>query len=515
MVSSERIVPIANADQSRVALGSHFLWPYLPAGLSILAILAFSWRTAASLVATWLASRTYSFGFLILPMFLYLVWLRKDRLNGLRLKPAVAVIPLVAAAGVAWFLGYAGDVLVVQQFALVGMLVATLWALLGWDLVRTLRFPLLVLIFAVPFGTGIIGPLQDITAHFAVFCLKLSGIPVLLESRTIVVPSGVWVIAEACSGIRYLIACIVLGLVYASLIYRSRRRIAVFVAASVIVPILANGLRAYGIILLGYLSNNRLAVGVDHIIYGWIFFTFVQLLLFSVGLRWRELDLAEQQTAVQPPADPENPSSDGYPRLKWVLLACACVLVAAVPQQVAARYLNNRDQQGQFKRLAVVVGEPWQRIRSNGGTWAPELKPTAQLTESYFSGSKHVDLYMGSYSGPDRVQFLDDSNRVSEPARWMMTALGSRKESISGREVMVSYHVLRSDLQSRVVWTWYWSNGRPTGSPTEVKLLQTEARLRSRSNLSAVIAVSAPFQLDPAEAESPLQNFVHHLAVSY
>ena len=62
----------------------------------------------------------------------------------------------------------------------------------------------------------------------------------------------------------------------------------VFVAISFLVPVLANWLRAYMIVMLGHLSGNKLAVGVDHLIYGWVFFGVVMLLMFWIGARWRE-----------------------------------------------------------------------------------------------------------------------------------------------------------------------------------------------------------------------------------
>ena len=64
-----------------------------------------------------------------------------------------------------------------------------------------------------------------------------------------------------------------------------------FMSAAILVPIVANWLRAYMIVMLGHLSNNRLAVGVDHLIYGWIFFGLVMLLLFWVGSFWRSTDM--------------------------------------------------------------------------------------------------------------------------------------------------------------------------------------------------------------------------------
>jgi exosortase len=134
-----------------------------------------------------------------------------------------------------------------------------IWVNLGPDVVRALRFPLAFLVFLVPFGRSLIAPLQDYTAWFAVHALTLSRVPVILEHRTLSLPSGAWTVAEACSGIRYLISSVVLGLLYASVVYRSPKRRAIFVAASIAVPIAANGARAYGSILLAHLTDNRFA----------------------------------------------------------------------------------------------------------------------------------------------------------------------------------------------------------------------------------------------------------------
>ena len=62
-----------------------------------------------------------------------------------------------------------------------------------------------------------------------------------------------------------------------------------FVALSVIVPIIANGMRAYMIVMIAHLSDMKLALGVDHLIYGWVFFGIVMLLLFWIGSFWREI----------------------------------------------------------------------------------------------------------------------------------------------------------------------------------------------------------------------------------
>src|SRR5262249_32061829 len=151
-------------------------------------------------------------------------------------------------------------------------------------------FPLAFLFFAVPIGEFLLPQLMEWTAGFTIAALKLSGIPVFREGQQIAIPSGTWSVVEACSGVRYLIASIVAGALYAYLIYRSPARRLVFIGVSIVVPIVANWVRAYLIVMIGHLSGNVLAAGVDHLIYGWMFFGVVMLIMFWIGSRWREHD---------------------------------------------------------------------------------------------------------------------------------------------------------------------------------------------------------------------------------
>src|SRR4029077_9557246 len=149
---------------------------------------------------------------------------------------------------------------------------------------------------AVPFGEALIPPLINFTADFTVGALQLTGVPVYREGSFFTIPSGNWSVVEACSGLRYLIASFTLGALYAYLTYRSLKRRLVFIGLSIIVPVLANGVRAYLIVITGHLSDMRLAVGIDHLIYGWVFFGIVMLLLFWIGTFWREDQSGQDRT---------------------------------------------------------------------------------------------------------------------------------------------------------------------------------------------------------------------------
>jgi exosortase A len=210
-------------------------------------------------------STTFTHGFVVLPIALWLVWHRRDRLRAIEPRPWFAMLPLIGLVGVAWLVGEMATVNALSQTAFVVIVILSVPAILGREVARTITFPLAFLLFAVPAGDFLLPTLMDRTADFTVLALRATGVPVYREGFLIVVPNGRWSIVEACSGIRYLIASLVAGTLFAYLNYRANWRRWVFVGISAIVPIVANWVRAYLIVLLGYLSDNRIAAGVDHL----------------------------------------------------------------------------------------------------------------------------------------------------------------------------------------------------------------------------------------------------------
>ena len=272
-------------------------------------LLAWYGDTVHSMVATWQRSDTFAHGFLIAPISVWMIWQRRHAVAALDLRPDFHVLPLLALVGFGWLLGQLAGAGVAQQFGVVLMIPLVVWAILGTAVVRTLAFPLSFLLFAVPFGEFLESPMMEYTADFTVAALRLTGIPVYREGQFFMIPSGSWSVVEACSGLRYLIASLTVGVLYAYLAYRSLARRAIFVALSVIVPIVANWLRAYMIVMIGHVSEMKYAVGFDHLIYGWLFFGVVMLILLWIGSFWRE-DLDPRPAALRSvlPATRDHPT---------------------------------------------------------------------------------------------------------------------------------------------------------------------------------------------------------------
>ena len=240
---------------------------------SLALALALAWvlllyrESALAMVAIWARSDTFAHAFVVPPIVLWLVWRRRAQLVQMAPRAAFPVLFAVAGAALLWWLGELAAVNAVTQLALTALLVLTVPALLGLQVARAIAFPLGFLFFAVPIGEFLLPQLMQWTADFTVAALRISGIPVYREGLQFVIPSGNWSVVDACSGIRYLIASLTVGTLFAYLNYQSSRRRVLFMLVSLFVPVAANWIRAYLIVIIGHLSGNRLAAGVDHLIF--------------------------------------------------------------------------------------------------------------------------------------------------------------------------------------------------------------------------------------------------------
>lgn len=244
-------------------------------------------HTTQEMISIWIRSETFSHCFFVLPAALYLLWVDKIKLSAPVQHTwwlALLLIPFV----VFWVASSLGGIAAFQQLALVIFLVVSCAALTGLPIIKKSLFPLLFLFLMVPVGEELVPAMIEFTADFTVGALRLMKFPVFREGSQFSLPSGNWSVVEACSGVRYLIASVTIGLLYAHLTYQRWYKKALFILLSLVIPIIANGLRAVMIVLLGHFSGMTIATGVDHLIYGWLFFGLVIFLMFWVGNFWRD-----------------------------------------------------------------------------------------------------------------------------------------------------------------------------------------------------------------------------------
>jgi len=342
------------------------------------------------------------------------------------------------------------------------------------------------------------------TANATVIGLRLSGIPVYREGLQFVIPSGSWSVIEACSGVRYLIASLTVGTLFAYLSYHSLKRRLIFVGVAFIVPVIANWLRAYMIVMIGHLSENKLAVGVDHLIYGWLFFGIVIMAMFWIGSRWREDEMPPQQELAN---DTATWGTANFSPVIVALAVIALVLIWPLAQWQMERSVS--PEVTQLEPLEPIAD--WPSSPDKFADWSPRFdNPSATLQSTFGSEGRMAGLYMGYYRNQDYSRKLISSVNVlvrSNDVQWAKVAGGSRQLTLGQQSIAVRTAELRSAAGFRlVVWQWYWVNGHLTASDYKAKAYTAFSRLTGQGDDSAVIILYAPKE-QIGGGEVVLQNF--------
>jgi exosortase A len=464
-------------------------------------------ETLISMVSIWQRSETFTHGFLILPISLWLTWRMRDRFNSLTVRPESGALIVILGAGLAWLLANLVDVLVVQQLAFVAMLVSGVWAITGTQVTRHYAFPLGFLFFAVPMGAGLIPPLMAFTADNLEFLLQASGVPVLREDMFLHLPTGSWSVVEACSGLNYLVASVVLGLCYAHLTYTSLSRKAAFLAAAIVVPILANSARAYIVVMVGHLSEMR--YGRDHILFGWLFFGVIMLLVFWIGSFWQQHDEPRSTTGSKDAALPRR-----APALRLTVIAGVAVLCAGLWSAIAFT-MNRNSAPIELVALAIPQSQnTWQAVDSQGWNWYP-AQPGAdrELDQVYVTstGSEPatVGLYLRQYlTQRQGVELVNNTNLWSPgSSTWQVMGVQSTRAEID-QSVQVTEARISSGSQSLLIWSWYYIDNRNTANPYLVKLLEAKQQIFEGYRRGTRVFIATPLREDRNQARQVLQDFV-------
>ncbi|MEO8740540.1 MAG: exosortase A [Casimicrobiaceae bacterium] len=516
-VAPRELAAITDARSDVVAKRAALSWtPSIAVGIAALAILALYWRTADSIVAIWIRSETFAHGFVVIPICLWLVWRKRATLARLQASPWWPGLIGVFLAGILWLVASAAGALGIKQFALAFMIQAAIVTVVGTLVARALVFPLVFLLFAVPAGEIFVPTLIDWTADFTVAALRASGVPVYREANFFMIPTGAWSVVDACSGVRYLIASVMVGTIYAAVAYRSPLRRVVFIAVSIVVPIVANWLRAYMIVMLAHSTNNTLAVGVDHIIYGWVFFGLVMVLLFWVASFWQE---AEGPLPVSVQQSPRFALVDGAEaKPQWLFAAAiAAIAIAALWPPIEAAVARPAHT-GVLALGAVPGTDGWQSSQPAITLWKPHNPGfVSELNESFIKDGRSVGLYVAFFRNQEKGRELVTSGNVlvtSEDPIWRLVSNGSDAIDWAGARVAAQRANIVGPGTRLDVFRLYWVNGTVTSNDYVAKARLAWSKLRGQGDDSAIIIVYSPQSPQGGDTATTIRNFVAAMSPS-
>jgi exosortase A len=437
-------------------------------------------RDAVHLVSIWLTSSTFAHCIFLPPIIGWLVWLRRHELAKLTPKPWLPGLLWVAGGAFVWFVGDAASVSLARHLGLIMMLQGAVPALLGPQVAWGLAFPLFYAVFMLPFGEELVPPMQMLTADMAMALLRLTGIPAFIEGIFITTPAGYFAVAEACSGVKFLVAMAALSVLAAHLLFRSWQRRAAFLVFAMVVPVLANGVRAYGTIWMAEQWGTEFAAGADHLIYGWIFFGLVIALVGWAASPW--FDRSPEDVPVDA-ARLATILPGGGAKLAMVApllaLAVAAPVVLGLIATVAASPVG-------VPAAPTIAG--WSYAPAVPGDWRARFDGADVRLDARYADANgsSVDLVIVGYArqseGAEPVGY--GQGAVDPDSDW---AWGERLAPLGSARV----DRIARDGAFRDVLTLYRVGDRVSASPSRVKLAVLRARLTGGDERTHALLVSA------------------------
>lgn len=441
-------------------------------------------------VAVWNISEIFTHCFLVIPGAFYLIFQKRKELYQEPFEPNFwLLIPLFALLFLQTF-GVVGDIRLLMHIATFTSLPLIIWLMLGNNAAKKIAFPLFFILFSIPFGESLIPFLQEFTTDLAVPLLEMTGVPIFRNGLYLDIPEGRFLVAEACSGISFLIASVVFGNVYAYLSYKSVAKRFSFVLISIFVPILANAIRVYGIILTAHLTDMEYAAGADHLIYGGVFYTFILFLLIFIGEKFRDKNVHLSSF--------EDTDKGADVKDSHFLKASACVFVLFVAQFYWLSSIENNQQTLiDHKQHLDLSAFPFAVDIRQLNAWKPSYEAATNIEQGFIQQQRvvqsdmendnHIEFFIATYAG-GKGELISSLNGLYSFKRWVL--LGKEVISVGDDFNVTLTKLVSPDGQYRYIIHWYQLDGIRFTSKIKTKLYQTFNLLLGKQQIGRLIAFS-------------------------
>jgi exosortase A len=478
--------------------------------LALLLLLLLLYReTVVYLVGLWneLKIGEYGHGYLILAISGYLILRNQRAISPLTPCPNYSALLMILAASLLWMLAVLVDVLVMQSVSLLLLVLAIVWTMLGNQVTGKLLLPILFIGFAIPVWFPLAPVLQELSADVVFRIIRVLGIPAFRQDNEIVLPAGTLSITEACSGLRYLLPAMALGVLYGYLNYRTFLARLAIVLISAGAAILLNIVRVFIVVYLGYVTDMQHPFVDDHLALGWYLFGGMLVILLVVDV------LVSRHHRPSDPAGAEGnkfspPVSCGKGKLQqMIILAAGAMLLSAGP---AAVHWVSHEPPLENTRVELELPSGtggWIGPVGSDNDWMPEYRGAISRKEAYRKGNENIELYVGFYPAQKQgEELINDLNRIGSKGVWHSLNPRGRLYQ-AGERVVLEQLLERVGGERRLVWYWYRIAGQYTVNAYQAKALQVLGLLTGKPQ-AFVTAISVNIDGDVADAREDLGEFV-------
>ncbi len=485
--------------------------------MCLLSVVLLFWPTFRILLGIGEMGGEFTHRIFVIPIFFVAVWGLRTNLVAMPIRPFWPGVIAIAAAGLLWLVGELTFIRLFTETAVIFMVPLAVLSLLGYRWLWETSFPVLFLLFAVP----VRGPLVDwqvnLTAKFTHLGLLASGFPVHREGPFFEVPSGKWSIAEACSGIEYLSACVMFTVLFAWTMFNSTRKRVIFVIGGVLVGIGGNWLRAYLTILIAHLSDNRF-LRQGHGTFGWVMFAVLLFAYCWIGWHYRD---RETSANAPPKANEDDRSARDLAipnRSKLLRLAAPVVVIGAMAAWPLINLLYASTPSNMKLDVAALAPRGgWKAIEAPPIDWKPTLvNPSLESVQAFEKNGQTVGVFVGIFSNQTwNSKLVSSVNHFIAPEspRWSLVQHNTDKTQFLNKRLEVKAGVILGDKRI-MARRWYWVHGFSTANDIQAKIEQLRVRIAGRADVSAWITVFAVVDSTPEATAAILDEFMRDMGRS-
>jgi EpsI family protein len=300
--------------------------------------------------------------------------------------------------------------------------------------------------------------------------------------------------------VKFLIAMVAYGVLVCNVCFHTWPRRAAFMALSLVVPVLANGVRAWGTIFIAGKVGIAFAESFDHVFYGWVFFALVMGLVMAAG--WRFFDRAVDAPLVDGARIAASPF---LARLEGMAVPSGAALGV-----IAALALTGLGWSAAANRIAAPLPDlialpsvPGWHLAEDApaAAWSPlHTGADHRLKGRYADGQGHVvDLSFALYGAQGDGKEAGGFGEGAQP-------LGSQW---AWEEPGPAFADARSDVIQapgpvhRLAVTWLRTDGLLTGSNSRLKIANMRDRLLLRGRPTMTLILSAEAGAKAGEGPPP------------
>lgn len=445
--------------------------------------------TFEGLFARWIKwDESLSHGLLVNSIFIYLLY--KSLPWQANKNPTIISLLLLCGltlCSLAWFMVRAANIHVLEQLLLIILLCGLYANCYGLKTAFSYRLLLLLPIFTIPVWDQFTTPLVNLSGLIVGKMVQLVALPAVIEGNSIFIPFGQIVIADGCSGLRYFEIALALAYIIGLLNNYNERKLLPALILAAALGLLANWIRIFILVLIGYESKMESSLMANHEYFGWFVFGVMCL----PAIYWAPVAHTEATTVPLQPSQQLKPLAIIIPLLLLAVGPALNLLISSAPSfSEFNKILSQKVELISERKMPMSITAPDKSFKETGLLEFNNLQIYVQ-----------VHQYQRTASTDKLVPYIA---KLYNSEEWMI--IDSQNIQLAQHKAKLTTFRRKASDYKIVQLQWFEIGSYTATSAASAKLLQIPALLNDANNFKIVTLQSPCDNANCADASAALLN---------